>query len=114
MNSDGDKDDDDDDDNDYGDSGAMLGAVQMLIRIMVAMMITKVMIMMMTMMVVVVMMMMMMIVVMVKMFNCCDGTTVGDEIDVDVVTVEKTMVKDEISSIGPLGYVQVHVLGIVP
>ena len=92
----------------------MLGAVQMLIRIMVAMMITKVMIMMMMMMMVVVMMMMMMIVVMVKMFNCCDGTTVGDEIDVDVVTVEKTMVKDEISSIGPLGYVQVHVLGIVP
>ena len=39
--------------------------------------------------------------------------TDGDEIDVDVVTVEKTMVEDETLSIGPLGYVQVHVPGMV-
>ena len=82
----------------------MLGAVQMLIRIMVAIMMTKVMIMMMmTMMMMIMMMMkMMMIVVVVKMLNCCDGSTDGDEIDVDVVTVEKTMVEDETLSIGPL------------
>ena len=72
-------------------------------------MMTKMMIVMMVMMV----MMMMVIVVVVKMLNCCDGSTDEDEIDVEVVTVEKTMVEDETSSIGPLGYVQVHVPGIV-